>query len=238
MENSNLRDFQFFSPEPLQEDQRDELRQLGIRWVPSAPEQIAYLRRGQEGGASILVMPSGLSLGIDFRAPKYQRKFRPANELLCRACGWHLGLRSLWDLTAGLGVDSMMLAQAGFQVRAFERHPYLVFLLREAKKHAGIDTLMFELAESEAVLRSSESLPEVLYYDPMYPGAKKTALPSKEMQILRELNGTDGENVSLLTDALKAGVKRVVVKRSLRAAPIIPNPRAMMRGKLIRFDIY
>lgn len=48
--------------------------------------------------------------------------------------GWRsdgdLALPVLWDLTAGLGTDSFMLASAGWRVRMFERSPVVAALVQ------------------------------------------------------------------------------------------------------------
>ncbi len=245
MENNSLAQHCFYSLEKPSEDLSTSLQTLGIQWVQQVPKQQAYVTVEDE--SLKLKMPSGLSLSIDFSDSKYQRTFSPSKELLCRACGWHKGLRHLWDLTAGLGVDSMMLAQAGFNVRAFERNPYLVLLLQQAlhqlkaKVSPVFDrggSLSFEMGESELSLVTPKEIPEVIYYDPMYPAKRKTALPSKEMQVLRELHGTSGESSELLAKAVKVGARRVVVKRPHRAPPVISKPAGELVGKLVRYDIY
>lgn len=190
-------------------------------------------------GAWNLIMPSGLDLQIDFSSQKYNRIFSPSSDLLCRACGWHLGMRSIVDLTAGLGVDAVMLAQAGFNVKAIERNAYLsVLMILNQDNLSPSLKLSFYDGEAEGFMSSLAERPEVIYYDPMYPGKKKSALPSKELQVLRELNGKDGEDVDLLKHALKIATKRVVVKRPLQALPIIDKPQSVVKGKLVRFDLY
>jgi 16S rRNA (guanine1516-N2)-methyltransferase len=193
----------------------------------------------------------GIEVVVDFRSRQYRRNFKPKTDLLCRACGWHLGLRKVWDLTAGLGVDAVMLAQAGFTVHGIERNKYLAVMLTFALEQLKLnpspedsfrDRLSFLQGEALALLNSQldspKDIPEVIYYDPMYPLKKKSALPSKEMQALRELNGTSGEDPELLLRALELGTKRIVVKRPLRAPPVIAKPTAEMIGKLVRYDIY
>lgn len=220
-----------------------ELEAIKGRRVRERPAQGPYLCESEKG--LVLCMPSGLSIGIDFHRAQYNRKFKPSQDLLCRACGWHLGYRSVWDLTAGLGVDAVLLARAGFRVRAIEANAYLAFLLRWAHlrgPQALLRSLVFEWADSERRIRLAESAaekrPEVLYYDPMYPATRKTALPSKEMQVLRELHGASGERDSLFRAAMRFGCKRLVVKRPLRAPPLQEGPQGSIQGKLVRYDIY
>lgn len=199
-----------------------------------------------------LNLPSGLDFHLDFLKINYRRKFSPSTDLLCRACGWHLGLRSVWDLTAGLGVDATMLAQAGFRVKAIEQNPYLFLLLKNATYEREKELILsgaskksllnIEFGQSQNLIReegvSKLEWPQVAYYDPMYPSKNKSALPSKEMQVLRELNGTDGEDPTLIRAALEMGISRVVVKRPIKAPVIIEKPNAQIKGKLIRYDLY
>lgn len=237
MENYPLSSPIFVQKAELSIDLNSDLESLAFTLVNDPPAEGPYVLN--QSDKLKLVMPSGLSMSVDFTDRKYQRSFKPSSDLLCRACGWHLGLRNLWDLTAGLGADSVLLAQAGFQVKAFERNKYLVLLLREAQRQLHeLPQLSFEFADSEELFSSSSTRPEVLYYDPMYPAKRKTALPSKEMQILRELNGTSGESVELMQKALSFATKRVVVKRPQGAPPIIDKPNAVISGKLVRYDIY
>jgi 16S rRNA (guanine1516-N2)-methyltransferase len=72
----------------------------------------------------------------------------------------------------------------------------------------------------------------------MYPGHRKTALPSKQLQVLREINGSDGESPELLAQLSRQGPRRVVIKRPHRAPPLLERPTAEMSGKLVRYDIY
>lgn len=213
-----------------------------------------------KNGILTLQMPSGLYLAVDFLEKKYHRTFTPSKDLLCRACGWHLGLKKIWDLTAGLAVDSILLAQAGFEVRALERNKSLIVLLRQAYRtyqtilsmsqqmspsqkiqYRALNHTSFDWANSDKFLIQSheeKSLPDVIYYDPMYPAKNKTALPSKEMQVLRELNGMNEEDPEIVINALRLNVKRVVVKRPLKADVLLEKPTFQLSSKLVRYDVY
>lgn len=83
--------------------------------------------------------------------------------------------------------------------------------------------------------------PDVIYYDPMYPeklGSKKSALPRKEMQIFKQIVGEDHDSFEFISWAKSIAKERVVVKRSLAAKPIMPNPTASYEGKSTRYDMY
>src|SRR3546814_12450240 len=58
---------------------------------------------------------------------------------------------------------------------------------------------------------------DIVHLDPMYPHRDKQALPQKEMQILRELTGSDPDADTLLRPALAIARRRVVVKRPSHA---------------------
>lgn len=234
-----------YCSEPISDDLLCDLDIIPVEISSVVPSNQPYLH--WNGKDLFLISSAGLRISVNLEDSKYLRTFQPSQELLCRACGWHLGMRDVFDLTAGLGVDSIMLAQAGYRVTAIERNPLLALLLRWA--HRGIqqneakvfdykNRLRFEFGEAQEFLSETSQLPSVIYYDPMYPAKKKAALPSKEMQVLREINGTNEESLELVEAALQLGVKRLVVKRPHRAPPIRPNPTAEFSSKLVRFDVY
>ncbi|MEY4617537.1 MAG: hypothetical protein RJB66_2497 [Pseudomonadota bacterium] len=234
-----------YCSEPISDDLLFDLNVIPVEISSVVPSNQAYLH--WDGKGLFLISSAGLKISVNLADSKYQRAFQPSQELLCRACGWHLGMRDVLDLTAGLGVDSIMLAQAGYQVTAIERNPLLALLLRWA--HRGIEQneakvfdykkrLCFNFGEAQSYLHEASQLPSVIYYDPMYPAKKKAALPSKEMQVLREINGSNEESRELVELALKLGVKRLVVKRPHRAPPIRPHPTTEFSSKLVRFDVY
>ena len=79
---------------------------------------------------------------------------------------------------------------------------------------------------------------DVAYLDPMFPARRKTALPGKEMQVLRDLAWTDEASpAGLIAMARSAAIERVVIKR--RAGdPALPAPSWQLRGRQVRFDVY
>lgn len=62
--------------------------------------------------------------------------------------------------------------------------------------------------------------------------SKRTALSGKEMRILHHVVGHDTDAKELLNLALRYAKKRVVVKRSLGAAPLMPT-NIVYRGSLL-----
>ncbi|CAM9737849.1 unnamed protein product, partial [Hapterophycus canaliculatus] len=127
----------------------------------------------------------------------------------------------LWDLTAGLGTDAFILAQAGWRVEMFERSPVVAALVLDALDRARVgDDETARMAASRMTLTvadSTEALaagvaaesgrqedpasaarPDVVYLDPMFPqqtkGKKRTksALAKKGMQMLQALLEEEG----------------------------------------------
>jgi 16S rRNA (guanine1516-N2)-methyltransferase len=199
---------------------------------------------------------------IDFVNDKtnYQKKkLSIKSELLSKALGGgKLGLNVL-DLSAGLGVDSIFLAQLGYSVTALERNPLIYLCLQTAlaeyKKSNHADergelkktnekmnrplSLQFYFSDATHFLDNNKTKVDVIYFDPMFPGKEKSALPRQEMVFFKKLVGADDDGVEVLQKALKTkGVKRVAVKRPLKAPPLIEKPNGNLKGKLVRFDLY
>jgi 16S rRNA (guanine1516-N2)-methyltransferase len=173
----------------------------------------------------------------------YQRKgARGKNELLAKALGYAKGVRKVLDLSAGLGIDAVFMTQLGFQVTAIERSKLLFVLLDEALKKVPELQLQlhFVCADSYEYLRSSSSSRGVdaIFFDPMYPHKKKTALPKQEMVVFRELVGNDEDAAKVLEEALQWPVSRVVVKRPVGAEELLPGVRHAYEGKVVRYDVY
>jgi 16S rRNA (guanine1516-N2)-methyltransferase len=168
-------------------------------------------------------------------------------QALARAAGMHKDpAPSLLDANAGLGRDGYTLAALGASVTLVERNPSVVALLHNAHQRtlANAQTqavgrrIEIIAAEARAVL-DGERQWDVVYLDPMYPDDGKAALPSKEMQILRDLTGGDEDADLLLQPALSCARRRVVVKRPSKA-PWLGGiePSMSLRSTQLRFDIY
>lgn len=144
--------------------------------------------------------------------------------------------RVIWDTTCGTGKDSLLIHFFGAQLTAFERNPAIYLLLEDALRRFPLD---FSLHYGDASkLNLPDSKPEVIYYDPMYPSKKKSALARKEMRIFKEMVGEDLDSEDFLEWALKTATDRVIVKRPIDADPIKDKPTASYVGKSTRYDMY
>lgn len=187
---------------------------------------------------------------VDFLAGKlaHRRLYGGGkNQLLVKAVGLHKKKDLVvLDISAGLAADSFILACLGAQVTALERNPTIAALVKDAIKRAQLEEwfreLKFEFFEIDAkewLLKLSETTPDVIYFDPMFPERSKSALVKKEMRLLREIVGDDLDADELFKLALTKAKKRVVVKRP-KLAPSLNNqkPSLVYHGKSSRFDVY
>lgn len=208
------------------------------------------LRRSQAGQLGLLALhrPRFNAIYTDWLSPSVQRRISNGRrQPLARAVGLRQGRPlQVLDATGGLGRDTYTLAALGAQVTLLERHHLVFQLLQDAHRKASTSQSNDGPASRIQIIHgdANEKLPaigqffDVIYLDPMYPEHVKSALPSKEMQILRELTGGDTDAPLLLTASLNTG-KRVVVKRS-RQSPWLGllQPSTVIRGTQVRFDIY
>lgn len=168
-------------------------------------------------------------------------------QLLARAIGLHKYKDlSVLDATAGLGRDGFVLAALGAQVTMVERQPLFAALLLDAHVRA-LTHPQWQAAAQRVELKAGNAVTlmagarqwDIVHLDPMYPHRDKQALPQKEMQILRELTGSDPDADALLQPALAIARRRVVVKRPSHA-PFLAGrePAFQLKGKQARYDVY
>ncbi|MAG33551.1 MAG: 16S rRNA methyltransferase [Deltaproteobacteria bacterium] len=168
-----------------------------------------------------------------------------AANLLVRAFGRRVD--RIFDLTAGLGADAYRLAGAGYRVQAVERHPAVFALLASGWARACeqgavpaevASRLEFVSGEAESALRKLAGADLGVYLDPMYPPPRRrSALPKREIQVLRQLVGLQ-DGVDRLIDLARARAARVVVKRPHHAEPLASGVSFELESKLVRFDVY
>lgn len=154
------------------------------------------------------------------------------------------------DATAGFGRDAWMLSALGCQVQMLERSPVMAVLLANGLQRAYASEALsiakrLQLRCADAIMylkerAEQESRAEVVYLDPMYPHSTKSALPAKEMQLLRRLLGEDLDSSALLDAAMGYAQRRVVVKRPRHGACIANSkePDFAINSPNTRYDVY
>lgn len=246
----------------------DEVAALGLPLLPAGDQRDVLVLVCDADGLRIELRAGKrcTRLLVDFLcgALQYRAKINQARaEMLVRACGvprdgapWHIV-----DATAGLGRDAFLLAFCGAQVTLLERHPVLALLLVDALRalalagtdaavhapHADCAARLHLVAQDAAAYLhalADAARPQVVYCDPMFPPRNKSAAVSGEMQVLHALIGATADAGDLLAAALRAATRRVVVKRPLRAAPLVASglenihPSYALTGRASRFDVY
>lgn len=171
----------------------------------------------------------------------------------------------IYDLTAGFGQDSFLLALAGAsKVCMVERDPIVATLLQDGLRRLSIyehatndatsfsDRISLEVGDGTLVAKSlsPDLLPHVTYLDPMFPPRTKSASVKKNMQLLHgilesqhlvDAEETSSQEVKLLKEALRISKTRVVVKRPIHAPPMAAStykPSYDIRGSTNRWDVY
>ncbi len=170
------------------------------------------------------------------------------NQPLARAAGVKSGYRpTVVDATAGLGVDSFILAVLGCQVTMIERSPIIGALLEDglqrAADHPATKEIMarieLRLGNSCEIITALPERPATIYLDPMYPHRLVSALNKQAMRTIRAVVGDDPDAATLLETALKVATNRVVVKRPQNAPTLNDRPPShIIAMKNSRFDVY
>ncbi|MET3527378.1 16S rRNA (guanine1516-N2)-methyltransferase [Phenylobacterium koreense] len=166
---------------------------------------------------------------------------------LPRAAGFAKGVTpSVVDATAGLGRDAFLLASLGAEVTLIERSPYVHARLAAALQAAAEDPAAAPVVARMTLLQGDARLllptlsPDVVIVDPMHPERTSTALVKKDMRLLRDLVGTDPDQLELMQAALAVARKRVVLKwpRKAPSMPGLPAPSHQIVGKTLRYDVF
>lgn len=168
----------------------------------------------------------------------YHKKFFFKNSIhkqpLAKALGLKKGktLPEVWDVTAGMLSDTLLIYSIGFKVRAFERNPIAYILSKNSLALSDID---IELSFLDA--KDIKEHCDVIYFDPMYEETNKKALPKKEMRIFREVVGVD-QDAKETASCLRNQCQRLVIKRSVKGQPMLDFPSVTFEGKSTAYDVY
>lgn len=196
----------------------------------------------------LTLMADGMELAEDFREmlPRL-RPDRLGRELLVKAVRVR-GVEEIrvFDATAGLGEDSMLLAAAGFSVTMCEGDPVIAALLADGLRRAADDPELsgivgrMSLVEGDSIeiLPSLAEAPDVVYLDPMFPARTKSAAVKKKFQLLHRLESPCADETSLMGAALAVHPRKIVVKRPVKA-PVLAGvrPSHSISGKAVRYDV-
>lgn len=152
----------------------------------------------------------------------------------------------LFDLTAGLAKDAVLLAGYADEVVIVESNPIIALILYYAKLTNLLpgNITLIHTDSFKFLANYTGTLPHIIYLDPMFEDTK-TAKSKKDMQFIQMLYrqhsiSQDHNNSDLLALALQYAQHKVVVKRDNngQAIPSPLKPAYTKQGKSTRYDIY
>ena len=157
-------------------------------------------------------------------------------------------VRTVADATGGLLGDAWLLALAGLEVTAFERCPAVARLARDGLSRAARDPRVdaaalarLRFVEADAIAALGERSFDAVLVDPMFPPKRKaSALPRKDVRLLRAVAGGDADAAKLFLAATRAARLRTCVKRADDSPPIdgAGEPDLAFGGRTSRVDVY
>lgn len=236
-----------YKEQTIEQSKADELAaQTGGTIVSGKPQEELYLHLTKEG---LFLKQGALSMQADLTpmVPRLSRN-NLLSEMLVKAAKIKNaeGPLTAFDATAGMGEDSLLLAAAGFDVTLYEYNPIIASLLKDALKRAldnpdladAVSRMHLVCGDSIAAMRALTKSPDVILLDPMFPKRQKSGLIKKKFQLLQQLECPCGNEEDLLSAALFAKPKKVVVKRPKKGPYLAGRkPSFSSEGKAIRYDV-
>lgn len=220
----------FLEPGQVLPERLDRLRSEGFAPTAAEPPSSGWYL-GLDRGGLVLRNREGPARFQPGAPPVARRRGRPM--AIARACGARPGLTVL-DAMAGWGADGLALAAAGCAVTMTESHP-MVFAMLVDLLERGAPHVRVELEDARRRIPAGF---DVVYLDPMFEPRRKTALPGKPMQVLRDIVGRDAPDApAILALARRHARDRVVMKRHAHGRAV-GAPDWRIPGRTVRFDVY
>lgn len=154
---------------------------------------------------------------------------------IARACGVRRGLCVL-DALAGWGTDALTLSLFGCRVTTVEVNSLVHLMLVDFAEQLQCDIASFN-SDALKYLNTTSDRYDVVYLDNMFPQRRKSALPSRRMQVLAELT-TQSDLKAVFEAATEVSKERVVVKLRKNEKSVLPKPDWTIQAKTVRFDVY
>ena len=192
---------------------------------------------------------------VNFNSPKIQKRCDELSksDLLIKALGHKTHPTHIIDATAGLGIDSFLLATAepNAKISLIEQNHLINILLQDGLDHCLTNQNIYNTCSRMKLFKANacdliKTLPpaDIIYLDPMFTNNSFKGAVKKSMQWLHDICPAPSESElnHLFITALKHAKKRVIIKRA-KSAPIISLdnkylPNYQVKGKTIRYDVY
>ena len=203
-----------------------------------------------ESGLSFIVDPQDLKKRnqIDFLKGKlgWRLKRSQHESNLKKALGKSNAPLNIFDATPGFLSDAMIFLSLGHKVYAVEQSEIIYSLVKDAIRRASTElvflkNLEFSCGNSLEKYSELESMPDVIYLDPMYPILKKNQKKSSHIEtitfILKE-ERIECNNEGLIEGFFKKKYQKIILKRPLKFKKKYSNINYQVKGSTTRFDIY
>ena len=206
---------------------------LDTMQIQYAPTESWYL--GTKRGELALRHSSEADFVISERSVR--RKIDDARDThLAKACSALSG-RKVLDAFGGWGIDGFTLSALGCEVTILEVNPLICTIARYLAIELGCAAKVLCI-NAEWYLRSTNTVFDVVYLDPMFPAHPKSAKPARRMQVLESLARQDTDVDRVFELAKSRTRDRIVVKRRRTESPGRLTPDWNICGKSVRFDVY
>ena len=219
---------------------------LNIEIITNNKEKFDILLSMDESGLALV--SDNMKLYGDFsKSIKRLKQSNLQKEMLIHAVkikGEKENLTAL-DATAGLGEDSILLAAYGYNVELYEKNPIISELLKDAMERAEkiselkdiIGRMKVHNEDSIIAMQNLKYKPDIILLDPMFPERTKSALIKKKFQILHKIENPCSDENEMLSSAIKANPKKLVIKRPLKGEYLAGvKPDYSLKGSSIRYD--
>ena len=156
---------------------------------------------------------------VDFLSEQIKYRIKSlSKESILKACGIKNKVTpSVLDITGGWGLDSYLIATAGCQVIVLEQSPIIHALLEDGIKrvceYKDINIQSINIDSNIYLMKiEQDKLPDVIYCDPMREQSKNMPKNKKEIEIIRQIVGTDLPVKKLILLAIEKAKSKVIVK--------------------------
>ncbi len=183
---------------------------------------------------------------IDFNSGTTRWRINRADheKLIKKALGKHEAPLNILDCTAGMLQDTLLFLRLGHKVTAVEQSKILFCLLNDAINRSNDQEIFKALtlinANACSYISKAEKF-DVIYFDPMYPVSKKNALNSGQLEYITKILATESIDNDPMQDfeiLRSMQIKKMVIKRPIKAEPFSKKMNYQVLGKTTRFDVY
>ena len=165
-------------------------------------------------------------------------------KLIKKALGKNEAPLNILDCTAGMLQDTLLFLSLGHKVTAVEQSKILFCLLNDAINRSNDQEIFHALtlinANACSYIAKTEKF-DVIYFDPMYPVSKKNALNSGQLEYITKILATESIDNDPMQDfeiLRSMPMKKMVIKRPIKAEPFSKKMNYQVLGKTTRFDVY